>query len=87
MSCKSTNARNDPTPVFRYDNMPFCNRFCAVWRTLKSPHKSFIVQIILSVWSSEAREEDILINQKFIIGYDIFLNNRNKGLSQDLYSW
>ena len=78
MSCKSTNARNDPTPVFR---------FCAVWRTLKSPHKSFIVQIILSVWSSEAREEDILINQKFIIGYDIFLNNRNKGLSQDLYSW
>ena len=39
----------------------------------KSPRTSSIVQVIFSFWSFEIRE-DILRNQKFIIGSDSFCN-------------
>ena len=41
----------------------------------KSPHTSYIVQIIFPVWSFEI-SEGILRNQKFIIGLDSFSNQR-----------
>ena len=39
----------------------------------KSPRTSFIVQVIFSFWSFEI-SEDILRNQKLIIGQDSFSN-------------
>ena len=42
----------------------------------KSPRTSSIVQIIFSFWSFEI-SEDILRNQKFIIGLDSFSNQRS----------
>ena len=42
----------------------------------KSPSTSSIVQIIFSYWSFEIRE-DILRNQKIIIGLDSYSNQRS----------
>ena len=46
-----------------------------------SPRTPSIVQIIFSFWPFEIREEDILRNEKIIIGLDSYSNQRS------IYIW